>query len=71
MTDKAEIAPPYFTDDMHALHVGFLAGALVQAGFMLILEHDDDGNYTGEIEISLPSWEEDAEPIRVVIRVMS
>jgi hypothetical protein len=65
-----EEGPPYFQDDMHALQAGLLIGALLKAGFSVIVEQDDEGNYTGLLEISLPSWDNGAEPIRVPVKVL-
>lgn len=61
--------PPYFADEMHALNTGFLTGALLKAGFLVILDVDDEGNYTGLMEIVI-SGEEVDEPIHVTVKVL-
>jgi hypothetical protein len=61
--------PPYFADDRHAVHVGFLLGALMKAGFSVNVGVDGEGNYTGLLDVSIP-FDDDLEPITVLVRVL-
>lgn len=40
-------------DDQTLFLAGFLAGKMAEAGFSIDLTTDDDGNFTGEIEVML------------------
>lgn len=43
-----------FQDDDHALRTGMLIGALMKAGIQVIVEIDDEQNYTNNLTIVFP-----------------
>lgn len=43
-----------FQDDDHAFRTGMLIGALMKAGIQVIVEIDDEQNYTNRLTVVLP-----------------
>ena len=63
--------PPYFQDDLHALHEGMLIGALIRKGINVRPKMDDQGNYTDELAIYFSSEDDnEGELIVVFVKVL-
>lgn len=73
MSDTPSTPPnqaPWFADDDHALHQGFLAGTLMKAGIAFNFVKDEFGNYKPYLEIVIPSEDVGLPPTRVTIKVL-
>jgi len=69
MSDTPVPQPPYFEDEDHALHQGFLAGTFMKAGIQFNFVRDEQGNYRPYLEIVIPE-QDGIQPVRVTIKVL-